>query len=140
MNISHGGCRNVSASLEKLNAPEGTNSTVGDTCVVGCAAGCELASGDSLGALTGVSENERVACLTGSLLACQVTRCSTSTNPVPIGVSEDCEHITHGASCQAARAVGFESANHTELSCLAIGQLESNSVPPYLRVRGKEVC
>ena len=32
----------------------------------------------------------------------QVTRCSTSTNPVPIGVSEDCENITYGASCQVA--------------------------------------
>ena len=38
-----------------------------------------------------VSENESVAGLTGSLLARQVTRCSTRTNPAPIGVSEDCE-------------------------------------------------
>ena len=92
-----------------------------------CAIGYELASGDSLRALTCVRKNESVACLTGSLPACHVTRCSASTNPVPIGVSEDCEHIT----CQATCAVGFESANHTELSCLAVGQLESNSVPPY---------
>ena len=50
-----------------------------------------------------------------------MTRCSTSTNPVPNGVSEDCGNITCGASCQAACAVGPKSANHTE----------SNSVPPY---------
>ena len=49
-----------------------------------------------------------------------------------MGVSDDCKIITDGASCQAACTVGFESANHTELSCLAVGQLESNSVPPYL--------
>ena len=46
-----------------------------------------------------------------------------------MGVSEDCEIITYGPSCQAASTVGFESANHTELSCLATSQLESNSVP-----------
>ena len=80
---------------------------------MGCATGYELASGDSLRALTCVSDNESVACLTGSLPACQVTLCSC------------------GASCQAACALGFESANHTELSCLAIGQWESHSVPPY---------
>ena len=45
--------------------------------------------------------------------------------------SEDCEDIPYGTSCRVVWAVGFESANHTELSCLAIGQLESNSVPPY---------
>ena len=49
-----------------------------------------------------VSENESIACLTGSLLACQVTRCSASTNPVPTGVSEDRENITYVASCQVA--------------------------------------
>ena len=38
-----------------------------------------------------------------------------------------------------ACAVGFESANHTELSCLAIGQLESNSVPPNSVCEEKEV-
>ena len=116
---------------EKFEALDWTNSTVGGTCVVGCATGCKLASGDSLRVLTCVSENESVACQTGSLPACQVTCCSTSTNPVPIGVCEDCENITHGAFCQAACTVSFESANHTELSCFAIGQLESNSVPPY---------
>ena len=80
------------AQTEKFDALDCTNSTVGGTCIVGCATGYKLASGDSLGALTCVSENESVACLTGSLPACQVTRCSTSTNPVPIGVSEDCEN------------------------------------------------
>ena len=74
----------------------------------------ELAFGDSLRALTRVSKNESVACLIGSLLACQVTRCSTSTNPVSIGVSKEGENITYGASCQAACAVGFESANHAD--------------------------
>ena len=69
---------------------------------MGCATGYKLASGDSLRALACVSENEGVACLTGSLPACQVTRCSTNTNPVPIGVSEDRENITYGASCQVA--------------------------------------
>ena len=119
------------AQTEKFDALECTNPTVGETCVVGCAIGYELASGDSLGALTCVSEKESVACLTRSLPACQVTRCSTSTNPVPIGVSEDYENVTFGASCQAACAVSFDAANHTELSCFAIGQLESNYVPPY---------
>ena len=114
------------AQTEKFDAPDCTNSTVGETCVVGCATGCELASCDSLGPLTCVS-----ACLTTSWPACQVTRWSTSTNPVPTGASEDCENTTYGASCQAACTVGFESAIHTELSCFAIGQLESNSVPPY---------
>ena len=45
-------------------------------------------------------------------------------------MSEDCEDIPYGTSCRVAGAVGFESANHTELSCL-IGKLESNSVPLY---------
>ena len=120
----------TAAQNEKFDALVARTRRLARLGVVGCAAGYELASGDSLGALTCVSENESVACLTGSLPACQVTRCS-STNHVPIGVSEDYENITYGASCQAACAVCFESANHTELSCLAIGQLESNSVPPY---------
>ena len=97
---------------------------------MGCAISHELVSGDSLRALTCVSKNESVACPTGSLPACQVTRCSTSINPAPMGVSGDCKIITHVASCQAACTVGFGSANHTELSCLAVGELESNSVPP----------
>ena len=57
------------ARTEKFDALDCTNSTVGETCVVGCAVGYELASGDSLRALTCVSKNESVACLTGSLLA-----------------------------------------------------------------------
>ena len=69
---------------------------------MGCATGYKLASGDSLRAPTCVSENESVAGLTGSLLACHVTRCSTSTNLVPIGVSEDRENSTYSASCQEA--------------------------------------
>ena len=100
------------------------------TCVVGCSTGYELASGDSPRALTCVSENESVAGLTGSLHARQVMRCSTRTNPMSFGVSEDRENIKYGASCQAAGVVRFESANHRDLSCLAIGQLESNSVLP----------
>ena len=79
------------AQTEKFDARDCTNSTVGETRVGSCAVGCELASGDSLRALTRVSKNESVACLTGSLPACQVTRCSTSTNPVSIGVSKDGE-------------------------------------------------
>ena len=68
------------AQTEKFDALDCTNSTVGETRVGSCAIGYELASGDSLRALTCVSKNESVACLTGSLPACQVTRCSTSTN------------------------------------------------------------
>ena len=77
------------------------------------------------------SENSSITFLAGYFPACLVTRCLTSTNPAPIGVSKDCEDIPDGTSCQVAWAVGFESANHTDLSCFAIGQLESNSVPPY---------
>ena len=76
------------AQNKRLHALDCPNSTVGETCIVGCTTGYELASGDSLGALVCVSKNESIACLTGSLLACQVTRCSASTNPVPTGVSE----------------------------------------------------
>ena len=65
------------AQNEKLDAPDCTNSTVGESCVVGCAAGYELASGDSLRARTCVSENESVAFLTGSLHACQGTPAQT---------------------------------------------------------------
>ena len=83
------------AQTEKFDALDWTNSTVGGTCIVGCATGYELASGDSLRALTCVSESESVACPTGSLPACQVTRGSISTNHVPIGVN-----VTYGASCQ----------------------------------------
>ena len=90
------------AQKKRLHALDCPNSTVCETCIVGCTAGYELASGDSLGALVCVSENESIACLTGSLHACQVTRCSASTNPVPTGVSEDRENITYGASCQVA--------------------------------------
>ena len=74
------------AKTEKFDALDCTNLTVGGTCIVGYATGYKLASGDSLRSLTCVSENESVACLTGSWSACQVTRCSTSLNPVPIGV------------------------------------------------------
>ena len=119
------------AQTEKFDALDCTNSTVGETCVVGCAISYEHVSGDSLRALTCVSKKESVACLTGSLPACQVTRCSTCKNPVPMGVRMDCKNVTRGTSCQAACKVSFDSANHTELSCFAIGQLESNSVPPY---------
>ena len=102
------------AQTEKFDALDCTNSTVGGTCIVGCAAGYKLDSGDSLRALACVSENESVACLTGPLPACQVARCSTSTNPVPIGVSEDCENITYGASCQVAcQSTSFPS--HTSV-------------------------
>ena len=87
------------AQTEKFDALDCTNSTVGGTCIVGCAPGYELASGDSLRAL---SENESVACLTGSLPACQVTRGSSSTNPVKIGVSQNFENVAYGASCQVA--------------------------------------
>ena len=90
------------AQTEKFDALDCTNSTVGGTCIVGCATGYKLASGDSLRTLTCVSENESVACLTGSLPACHVTRCLNSTSAVPSGVSGDCESITHGASCQVA--------------------------------------
>ena len=80
------------AQTEKFEALDCTNLTVGKTCAIGCG----LASGGSL------SENESVACPTGSLHACQMTRRSTSTNPVPFGVSEDCENITYGDSCPEA--------------------------------------
>ena len=116
------------AQTEQFDALDCTNSTVGEIRVGSFALlAYELAFGDSLWALTRVSKNESVACLIGSLPSCQVTRCSTSTNSVSIGVSKDGENITYGASCQAACAVGFESANHAELS------RQDNSV----RVRGK---
>ena len=69
--------------------------------------------------------------LAGYFPACLVTRCLTSTNPAPLGVSKVCEDIPDGTSCRVVGAVGFKSADHTELSCLDIGQLESNSVPSY---------
>ena len=46
-------------------------------------------------------------------------------------MSEDWEDVPCGTSRRGAWAVGFEFANHTELSCLAVGKLESNSVPHY---------
>ena len=119
-----------SLQTEKFDELECTISTVGETCVVSCAIGYELA----------FSERSRVSARTralpaqlGSLPACQVTRCSTSTNPVSTGVSKVGENITHGASCQAACAVGFESANHTELSW------QGNSVPSC-PVCGEKKC
>ena len=69
--------------------------------------------------------------LTGFMPDCQVTCILTSTNLAPIGVSEDCEVVPYGTSCRVAWAFGCESANHTELSCLATGKLERNSVPLY---------
>ena len=60
-------------------------------CFMGCALSYELGSGDSLIALTGVSENESVDCLTGSLPARLVTRRPTCTNSGQIGVSENGE-------------------------------------------------
>ena len=113
---------------EKFDALDRTNSTVGGTCVVRCAAGYKLASGDSLRALTCVSENESVACLTGSWPACKVTRCLTSTNPVPIGVSEDCESIKYGAFCQVA----FQRISFTRTRCRA-----AKSYFPIGRWRGR---
>ena len=50
----------TTAQNEKFEALDCTNSTAGETCVVGCALGYELVSGDSLRTLTCVSENERV--------------------------------------------------------------------------------
>ena len=103
---------------EKFEALDRTNSKAGEICVVGCSLGSELVSGDSLRTPTCVSKNESVDCLTASL-----------TNPGQNEVSEDGENITCSASCQAACAVGFVSANHPEPSGLATGQLKSDSVP-----------
>ena len=85
------------AQNDKFEALDYTNSTAGETCIVGSTLGYELVSGDSFRTLTCVSENESVACLTGSLPACCVTRRWTCTNPGQIGVSEDGENITHTA-------------------------------------------
>ena len=61
----------------------------------------------------------------------EVTRCWTSTSLAPIGVSQDCKDILEGNSCQEACAVGFESANHSEL------YWKGNSVPPAPMCREK---
>ena len=91
------------AQTEKFDTLDCTNSTVGETCVVGCAAGYELASGDSLRALTCVSENESFACLTGSLPARQVTRCSTRTIDVANRRTHRSKKIRRGGSRQRGR-------------------------------------
>ena len=82
------------AQAEKFDACDGTNSTVGETCVGSCS--------------WRQSKSKSVACPTGSLPACHVTRCSTSTNPGSIGARKDDENITCGASHQGDGAVGFE--------------------------------
>ena len=116
----------------RLGAPECPNSTISGTCVVGCTTGPERAPGDNLRTPPGVCENDGVALLEerGHFPACLVTRCLTSTSPAPIGVSKDCEDIPDGTLCRVAGAVGFK--HHTDLSCFANRQLESNSVPPHL--------
>ena len=89
---------------------------------MGHTTGPEFASGDIFRASSWVRQN---------FLACLVTPCWTSTDRAPIGVSLDCKDIHEDAPCHAACAVGFESANHTELSW------KGNSAPPSLR--GKDV-
>ena len=108
------GCSDVTlAQNGKFVALDCTNSSTGETCVVGCDLGYELVSGNSPRTLTGVSKNENVACLTGSLSACRVTRRSTCYQPWSNWV------------------VGFGPATHTEPSGFVISQSESNSAPPY---------
>ena len=99
---------------------------------MGCTTGPKIASGDNLRAPPYVGKNDDIAFLARYFLVCLVPRCWTSTNPAPIGVSQDCEEIPDGTSCRVAWAVGFESAYHTGVSGFAIGQLESNAVPSYM--------
>ena len=121
----------------RLGAPECTNSTISGTCVVGCT-GPERAPSDNHRTPPSVSENDGVTFLVrGYFSPCVVTRCLTSTGQAPIGVSKDCEDIPDGSSCRVAGAAGFKL--HTDLSCFAIRQLESNSVPPYSMYDEKRV-
>ena len=98
---------------KRIDSPDCPNSTVGGTCFVGCAPGPRLASEDNFRALQCVCENDDMIFLTEYLPAGQVTRCLTSTNPAPIGVSEDWVEITHGTSYKVAWSVGSESTDHT---------------------------
>ena len=81
----------------KFEALNGTNSTAGETCAVGCDLGDELVPGDGLRTHTYVRKNESVARLTGSLSVCRLTRRSTCINLRKIGVSEDCEPTSRTA-------------------------------------------
>ena len=106
-------------------------------CFVGCALGYELGSGDSLIALTGVSENESVDCLTGSLPARLVTRRPTCTNSGQIGVSENGE--IHTALLVKQLVQSASNRQPPQALQRRHRQLESDSVPLDLGVRGKEV-
>ena len=75
----------------------------------------------------------------GTFIACLAMRCWSSTNQARNRVSQDCEDILNSTSCRRAWAVGFESANHLDLSGFAIGQSERNSVPLDL-VCDKKCC
>ena len=77
---------------------------------MGCTSGAELASGDNFRVPPCASKNDGITFLAGYLPACQVTRCWTSTNQAPIGVSQDSEDI--------------HDSNHLDLSSFAIRQLE----------------
>ena len=88
-----------STRTKKLDAPDRTNSTVSGTCVVGCATGPELRQ--FLKRLRVSARTTALLFWVGTFLACLVTRCLTSTNPAPIGVSKDGD-IPDGTSCRVA--------------------------------------
>ena len=120
------------AQNQKLDAPDRTNSTVEGTCVVGCITGPKLASSDNFRAPLCVSKNEGITFLAGYFLVWLVTRCWTSTNLAPIGVSEDCEDIPRRHLVSSSCGQSVLSLPTTLISpVFVIGQLESNSVPPY---------
>ena len=84
-------------------------------------------------------QRERERCRVNWVLAClpgdaPLDQHKPWTNWSEQGWSE--YHIRRLLSSRLCRR--FESANHTEVSCLAIGQWKSNSVPPYTRREEKK--
>ena len=98
---------------KRIDLPDLPNSTVSETCFVGCVPGPGLASGDNSRALPLVSDDDNMTSLTGYSPAGQVMRCLTSQSPAPIGASEDWGGIRCGTSSQAAWSVGSVSTDHT---------------------------
>ena len=96
---------------KSIDSPDRPNSTVGETCLAGCAPGPGLASGDNFRALPCVSENDNMTFLTRYSPAGHTTRCVTSTNPAPIGACEDWGEIPYGS--QVDWLVSSESTDHT---------------------------
>ena len=99
---------------KRVDLPDRPNSTVSETCLVGCGPVPGFASGDTFRALPCVGDDDNMTSLTGNSPAGQGLRCLTSPSPAPIGARKDWR-VLCGTSSQVDWSVGSASTDHTSL-------------------------